>query len=410
MTSLLKEERAAQIEKRSPESNTASPADFAPAKAPVNSNGMTARWLSSISELEAIAPKWEELAGRSVSWNPYLDPSILIPAVEHLNDCGARVLVLEEGSNKNAPSLLGLIPLVEKRVYGLPIKSLAFWNHDQCFNCTPLLHRDCPSEVLATMFKFLASEKYGLLKIETMLSNATVNEAVKSATAGFGKSLFVTDTFERAAFEPSENYDQYLLDNVSKNTRKKIRRYIRGLEAIGEVAFEQSNQQSDFESLAHQFLALEESSWKGRNGTALASQQSSRQYYLDSVARLTAAGKARFVSLKLNGEVIAMLSDFESNHEVNAFKTAFDENYAKYSPGILIESHNVQLMHDDEVQFADSCTVASNKTMNRIWGQSVEFQNIVVGLRFGIPTLATKLMPAMQKLHRARKQRQESDS
>ena len=380
----------------------------------VNAAGMTARWISSISELEAITPQWEELTRNSVSWNPYLDPSLLIPAFSHLNDCDARCLVLEEKSESketNGPRrLLGLIPLVEKRVYGLPVKSVAFWNHDQCFNSTPLLHRDCPCKVLETMFSFLSDQKYGLLKIETMLSNSTVNQAVKTATTGFGKSLFVTDTFERSAFEPAENFDQYLLDNVSKNTRKKNRRYIRGLEKIGDVTFEQSDQQSDFEALAHQFLALEQSSWKGRNGTALASEESSQRYYLDSVARLAKAGKARFVSLKLDGKVIAMLSDFESDHEVNAFKTAFDEDFASYSPGILIETHNVQLMHDDEIRFADSCTVAGNTTMNRVWGQTIEFQNIVVGLRFGLPTLLTTLMPTMQKLHRARKQRKESDS
>ena len=98
-----------------------------------------------------------------------------------------------------------------------------------------------------------------------------------------------------------------------------------------------------------------------------------------------------------------MLSDVAHDGVAHAFKTAFDENYATYSPGIVLETHNLKLMHDDGICFGDSCTVPDNQTMNRIWGQKVEFQNVVVGLGSGMPTFATMLMPTMQKLYRAKR-------
>ena len=359
-----------------------------------------ARWITSTCELESMIQRWNDLIDQSISRNSSFEPEFLIPALSHLNDCDAKCLVVEENSGGSNERLLGLLPIVENRVYGLPLKSVVGWKHDQCFDSTPLIHRDCRSQVFSTMFEFLAEQGYGLLKLDTMSAEPEIADPFNEAIKQPGRSLFVADAFERAAFRPAENAEQYMLDNLSKNLRKKAKQRLQRLEKLGEVVYELHDPQSDFSVLAQQFLDLEQSSWKGKNGTALASQPHNKRFFLDCVERLAQSGKAKFISLKLDGKPIAMVLNIKSGLHIFAFKTAFDESMSKFSPGVLIEIHGLERMHDEGIVFADSCTVPDNATMNRIWGQKAKFQSIVVGLHKGAPTVATKSLPWMQALVR----------
>ena len=118
------------------------------------------RWIESISELESMAAAWSQLAEQSIWRNPFFEPEFLVPALIHLNDCNARCLIVEEVFGKSNVRLLGLVPLTEQRVYGLPLKSVVGWKHDQCFDSTPLLHQDCAGEAMDMMLEFLADEKF----------------------------------------------------------------------------------------------------------------------------------------------------------------------------------------------------------------------------------------------------------
>ena len=362
--------------------------------------GMRARWITSTSELEAMKPSWQQLIDNSIYRNPNVEPEFLIPALNHLNQSDAQCLIVEASAGEGDDRLLGLLPLNQGRVYGLPLKSVVGWKHDQCYDTTPLVHRDYGAEVFSAMFEFLADQGYGLLKLDTMSAEANVAQPLLEAVDQPGRSLFVADAFERAAFRPAENAEQYKLENMSKNLRKKAKQRLRRLEEIGEVVFENGDDQSDYSELAQQFLDLEKSSWKGKNGTALASQAGSKQFFLDSMERMAQSGKAKFISLKLDGKSIAMIMNIESGSHIFAFKTAFDEAMSKYSPGVLVEIHGLERMHAQGIVYADSCTMPDNTTMNRIWGQKAKFQTVVVGLRKGTPALATKALPLMQAVIR----------
>jgi len=363
--------------------------------------GLCARWIASTSELESMTPVWNQLIDHSISRNPSFEPEFLIPALNHLNQSEAKCLVVEGDSGQGDRRLLGLMPLAESKVYGLPFKSVVAWKHEQCFDTTPLLHREYGAQVIATMFEFLKEQKFGLLKLDTMSAASNITNPILSVLNTQGMSLFVVDTFERATFEPAQDVETYLVNNLSKGMRKKVKQCQRRLGELGDVVYEPCSPHSDYPLLAQQFLDLEQSGWKGKNETALASERHSKQFFLESVERLAQSGKARFLTLKLSGTPIAMILNTRSGSSAFAFKTAFDETMSKYSPGILVEVHSLGRMHADGINFADSCTTPDNTTMKRIWGQKASFQSIVVGLHKGAPSMALKALPLMQMLVRS---------
>ena len=365
-----------------------------------------ARWVPSWQELEELQESWAWLEQNACWKNPSLESNYLIPALKHLASENIRVLVVE---NKQARSsdphrLAGVIPFVSKG-FKLPFKCLEIWKHDQCFDATPLLARENTEQIWSTICQFLKAEGIGLLNLDTVSAESCFASVIENTARALDQSIFHRNQFTRAAFQPSESADQYMAEFVSKNTRKKFRRMNRQLEELAEVTYETSTPSSDFDFLTREFMRIEASGWKGRNNTALNSNQSTFRFYEELIERSSRAEKARFLSLNLGGKPIAMLSDLQSGSTVYSYKTAFDESFAKYSPGLLAELKNLEFLHRDKIVLADSCTEPDNSTINRIWGQQLRFQSVVIGLKTGLPKLAVQAFPWMQRVVRTLKRK-----
>jgi len=195
-----------------------------------------------------------------------------------------------------------------------------------------------------------------------------------------------------------ETSQQYLKQHVSKKVQANGRRMYRRLAEKGVVTWEASEPGSDFEQLAEDFLKIESSGWKGQKGTALACHASTAAFFRELVRESATQSKARFLSLKFDGQPIAMLSDFCSGSEVYSFKTAYDERFAYYSPGQQAIVKNIEHLHRDGIKLADSCALPESSTFNRIWGQRLLFQNILYSLRPGMARSVVKTLPLLQSV------------
>jgi len=98
-----------------------------------------------------------------------------------------------------------------------------------------------------------------------------------------------------------------------------------------------------------------------------------------------------------------MLSDIQSGNCVYSFKTAYDDEFSAFSPGQQVELKNLEFLHRDGIVLGDSCTSTSNSTINRIWGQKVAFQNLILSLTPGFARTTVKALPLVQSaVHRLR--------
>ena len=363
-----------------------------------------ARWLDRDSLADRIQA-WDDLAANALWRSPGLEPNYLLPALNHL-DPNIRVLVIEDASADAASNIIGLAPIMPTRKFRLPFRCAEVWKHEQCFDSTPLLHHSHAQQAWQTLCQELIRSGFDMLSLDTVTAEPDF-ETILSATAeDLQFARFTRANYQRAAFRPSPDFDQYRSRHVSKSVRKSTARQLRRLSEKGEVHWERSNPESDFDNLASQFMALEASGWKGREGTAIQSQPRTRDFYRELVQRSAAAGKARFLTLSFNSQPIAMISDLQSGDTVYSYKTAYDESFAEFSPGVQLEVKNLEFLHEDGIRFGDSCTLADNATINRIWGQKVGFQDTLFSLRPGLNRFVTRLLPAARNL--ARKFRQQA--
>jgi CelD/BcsL family acetyltransferase involved in cellulose biosynthesis len=121
------------------------------------------------------------------------------------------------------------------------------------------------------------------------------------------------------------------------------------------------------EAAVARFLELELSGWKGREGTALASDPAHAEFFRRICARFARAGRLQLLDLGRDGRSVAMKCNLLAGDGAYAFKIAFDETYSRWSPGIQLELRNMELFEAGGLAWMDSCAVPQNSMINRLW-------------------------------------------
>ena len=104
-------------------------------------------------------------------------------------------------------------------------------------------------------------------------------------------------------------------------------------------------------------------------------------FFRDALAGAQARGRLQIVALDLDGTPIAMLVNFITAPGAYSYKTAFDEAYARFSPGMLLQLENLALLERGDVHWADSCAVEGHPMIERLWrdGRRMVSCNIAIG-------------------------------
>jgi len=124
---------------------------------------------------------------------------------------------------------------------------------------------------------------------------------------------------------------------LSPARRSSLRRARRNAAQIGEIEIEinQVNDASLARALEEAFQ-IEASGWKGRSGTALASDECRRAFYEQYAIEAHRAGILRLCFLRIAGRAVAMQIAVECGGRFWLLKMGYDESYSKCSPGNLL--------------------------------------------------------------------------
>ncbi len=185
----------------------------------------------------------------------------------------------------------------------------------------------------------------------------------------------------------------YLASTLSAKHRKDLRRQRRRLADCGDLAVERLGDAQDIAGWAQDYLALESAGWKGEAGTSLGDQGASRDFFIEAITGAASAGRLDRLALTLGGRRIAMLATFRTAPGAYSFKTAYDEQYAAFSPGMLLQIENLATLSDPAISWTDSCAAQGHPMIERIWSErrTMVSRNIAIGGRLR-QTIAKPLM------------------
>jgi len=107
------------------------------------------------------------------------------------------------------------------------------------------------------------------------------------------------------------------------------------------------------------------------------------------------------LALAVGGRTVAMKCNVLAGTGAYAFKIAYDEDYARYSPGVLLEMENIRRFHArGDLQWMDSCADPANWMMNHIWPDRRRIATLVMpGSNFA-GALFVRALPFVRRLKR----------
>lgn len=337
-------------------------------------------FIAAFTDIETLLREklgWSNLAQAALEPNPFYEADFLAAAERHLEQGEhLRLLVVRDAIDN---TLAGLFPLRKPRLReGILFDALSLYANPYSSLSTPLLRANGAPEILGAAFRFLAG-KHGIpqvLHFGKVSQNRPLHALLLTQAKATGLPVLTVARHERAAIETCLPVDSYL-GLQSANTRKNLNRKQKQLEALGVLDF--ATIPGDTPGALAAFLALEAAGWKGRRGTALASRPDTRAFAEAALGSAAMNPRLFFERLSLDGRPIAMNLNLVAGDAAFTFKTAYDEAFAAFSPGALLDRQSVKLAVAGALARFDSCADPGHR-IEALWHERESIATLLVGV------------------------------
>jgi hypothetical protein len=338
----------------------------APARLIPSSSQASVR-LVRAAELPAYLEVWQRLSDRALYPNISYEPWMVMPI---LQTCVTDHLYFLLVFGPQEQELWGFIPLEKQtRCLHLPIPNLVLWQHRFCYVTAPLLHVDHARQTLEALWQWFESNPLGAHVLDTnwLLADGAFHNLWLDFA--IGRVSFMLSDLPRALFQPEKPLPAYLAQVISRKSQLEFQRRERRLAELGTLRYETVNAPEEVEAWLMSFLKLEAAGWKGESGgRAFATYPPDASYFCAITKEAYCRGRLLLLSLTLDGKPIAMRHTLFAGEGAFAYRTAYDESYAKYSPGVLLELELMRrICHRPGIKWMDSCASPRHELLNRIW-------------------------------------------
>lgn len=372
---------------------------------------VTVEHVDHAGKLSEYRADWSRLSADALQPNVLLDPAFAYPALSHL-ESGNRVeftLIWLATNSKEAQKrqLIGLFPTTTFRYrWGLPIRGMRAWEHIHSFQTTPLLDKTHARIAAQSFFHALKSDTTRpRFLLYQLLPKGTVWEIFKQAFAQNDIRFDEHENRERAMLKPeSDDGEAYLRQSLGKKRSKEYRRLLNRLGDSGAVEFRTADNPIYIANAAERFLELEARGWKGKRHSAFNSSASGQSFFRETVADLSLTGNCAITELTLGDQVLASVAIVTSGRQSWMWKIAYDESYARFSPGVLLVLEVTKsLIGNSAIDFVDSCALPDHPMINNIWRERLPLTDVLITLRPGfIPAAIINKLEALRRRARAR--------
>lgn len=327
----------------------------------------------------------EHLTYRVMEANVFFAPRFLAPAMPRLEERQIRLAVIRDQDERRS-RLRMLFPYsIEKPGFSVGPSIMRVWSNPFGPLGTPLVDAEGAAETLDNLLDAIGRPEAklpGIIVFPDLRLEGRFSQLARAVAIGRDLPLTVTNTYERPMLESLEDGESYLRGALNKNHLREMRRQFRLLSELGSVTYNVARQPDEIRVRMEEFLALEASGWKGRKRSAMVNDRLRAAFAREAITNLAEADQVRIHTLDLNGRAIASMVVFIMAGEAYTWKTAFDETYARYSPGKLLVADLTEWHLDDaNIQRTDSCAMPDHPIMARFWKEREAMGTLVVGLR-----------------------------
>ncbi|KQS95132.1 MULTISPECIES: GNAT family N-acetyltransferase [unclassified Rhizobium] len=324
------------------------------------------------------------LSNRAMEPNVFFTGRFLAPAMPRLEDRIIRLALIRDRDDRRS-RIRFLMPFsIEKPGFSIGAPIIRAWSNPFGPLGVPLLDAEDAAETIDNVYEALSSPAIGLpgvLVLPDVRLKGKFAQLARAVAIGRNLPLTVTDTFTRPMLESLQDGQTYLRQAISRSHLKELRRQWNLLEKLGKVSYHVARQPGEIRVRMEEFLALEASGWKGRQRTAMVLDRYRAAFAREAITNLSEADSVRIHTLDFDGKAIASMIVLMMAGEAYTWKTAYNEEYAKYSPGKLLLAELTEWHLDDaNIVRSDSCAVPDHPMIGRLWQEREDMGTLVIGL------------------------------
>jgi CelD/BcsL family acetyltransferase involved in cellulose biosynthesis len=353
----------------------------------LNRHGMSLVVVGCLEDLMEHIPAWDDLAAATLEPNPFYESWMLIPGIRSFGagkDIRFVLIFAQDPARPAGPRILcGFFPLERRRHYAeAPVRIVGLWKHKYCFLCVPLLRADYAEEAFETFFDWLAFDSWsgGIMEFKYISGEGKIDQLLADQINRRNRLSYTSERFTRALLRPSTDGDTYVRSVLSKKRRYELKRLSDRLSEKGGIEYAALGPDGNVAGWIEDFIRLEAAGWKGRDGGAIGANEATRAFFVSVATEAFRRGRLMMLGMKLDGRPIAQKCNFIAGNGSFAFKIAYDENYAPFSPGLQLEVENIHRLHErPDLHWMDSCAVTDHFMKNRIWKDRRMIQTVLVG-------------------------------
>jgi CelD/BcsL family acetyltransferase involved in cellulose biosynthesis len=315
---------------------------------------------------DAGAGEWAQVIADAADPNVFAEPWMIAAGIGcTIGEPPSRIITRSADGRAS-----GVAMIQPAKAYGrLPMPHVRLWSHPNCFGATATARAGDEAAMWDALISDIADlhPSAMLLSLPGIVEGSALHRGLLSAALARDLPVATDDSVTRALLATTLDPETYWEQAVRAKKRKELRRQWARLGEEGALIVDRLKSGSDIAPWIEEFLSLELGGWKGANGSALGSAPETAGFFREAMRAAHQHGAVTMTALRIDGRAIAMLVTLLSGRAGFSFKTAFDESYARFSPGVLLQRESLSLLHDLGLDWIDSCAAQDHPMIDSLW-------------------------------------------
>lgn len=331
----------------------------------------------------AVLDQWEDLTAHTCRPNVFMDPAAALAYEEAWpHSVHALLAWLGPEAAGEAARLVGAWVLVERRPRSTwPWRALVSPPGPVAYLGTPVVDPALSVAVLSAMFATIRDtpELPKLLDAGDMSDGAGLIDDLKTALAATGGRWAMLETRRHAKLAARDDPRIYWERSLSVQRRQGADPKRRQLGRLGSLSFDSFAEPDAIALALAAFLNLEVSGWKAVRGSALANDEATTRFAHRLVTELAKRRLVVIHALQLDGVPVAMWIVLLSGTGAFTWRTTYDENYRRFSPGVLVlENTTAWLMSETDLAAANPGDQRDIGYRSEHWGERHQIVDLLI--------------------------------
>lgn len=303
---------------------------------------------------------------------------------------------------KEEDKLIGITPLMISKDYfrGFPIRKIGFIENNEVARSnfiSPYSQNQIIEETITHLIRKRAL--WDVLIFNKIPMDTDTPEVLQTICRKKGVAFLRQPSLHSPFLQINSDWDSFY-KNMSQRFKKRLRYNNNRLKKLGDISIEKFSQPADAEACLADVFRIGRKSWLSKTGKSISSTRETKVFFSELAHTASSKGWLSIWLIKAGHKPIAFEYHLQYNDNVHALRSEFDEEYAAYSPGSVLDGHIVRNICLNG--FKEYDMGGSTDTYKKHWTPSVrEHCNILAFNRGFYPEflrfLEGKIIPSLKQ-------------